>query len=75
MNTIIKLLLMLGFAIGVLVTSILLWLCALAVEGWRLFLAHSRFGVIRQVVDAYREEEIHQTKATFIPKGDKHAHW
>jgi hypothetical protein len=63
------------YTVGVLVTLILLWPCALAVEGWCFFFAYSRFGVIRQVVFAYREEDIHQTKASLIPKGDKYAHW
>ncbi|MDP2852181.1 MAG: hypothetical protein Q8O23_02125 [Gallionella sp.] len=67
-------LLMLGFAIGVLVTSLLLWPRALAAEGWRFFLAYSRFGVIRQVLEAYREADIRQTEAASILKGDPHAH-
>lgn len=50
-------LLMLGFAAGLLITSMLLWPRAMAVEGWRFFLAYSRFGVIRQVVEAYREAD------------------
>lgn len=67
-------LLVLGFAIGMLVTSLLLWPRALAVEGWRFFLAYSRIGVIRQVLEAYREADTHQTEAASIPKGDPHAH-
>lgn len=50
-----KLLLILGFAMGMLITSLLIWPRTLAVEGWRFFLAYSRFGVIRQVVEAYRD--------------------
>ena len=46
-----------GIAIDILVTSLLIWPRALSVEGWRFFLTYSRFGVIRQIVNAYREAD------------------
>ena len=67
-------LLILGVAFGVVATSLLIWPRALAVEGWRFFLTYSRFNVIRQVVNGYREADIHHTGAMPSPKGNPHAH-
>ena len=55
-------LLMLAFAVGILVTSLLIWPRALVVEGWRFFLTYSRFGVIRQIVEAYRDADSNQSE-------------
>lgn len=44
-----------GIIVGILVTSLLMWPKLLVTERWRFFLAYSRFSVIRQVVQAYRD--------------------
>ena len=49
--------LILVFAVGVMITAMLIWPRALTIEGWRFFLTYSRFGLIRQVVEAYREAD------------------
>lgn len=59
-------LLMLGFIVGVLLTSLLIWPRALKKEGWRFFLTYSRFSVMRQVLSAYREADKQSTEKKFI---------
>jgi hypothetical protein len=43
--------------LGILLTTLVAWPKLLLAERWRFFLAYSRFSVIRQVVQAYRQVE------------------
>lgn len=45
----------LGFAVGIVLTTLLGWPLALRRERWRFFLAYSRFSVMRQVLQVYRD--------------------
>lgn len=50
--------LVLGFTVGIPLTTLLIWPKALKYEGWHFFLTYSRFSVMRQIVEAYRETDI-----------------
>jgi len=54
--------LMSGLIVAILLTTLLSWPKLLVVERWRFFLTYSRFSVIRQVVEAYRDAQITSTK-------------
>jgi hypothetical protein len=46
-----------GIVIGILVITLLMWPKLLVEERWRFFLTYSRFSVIRQVTQAYRDAD------------------
>ena len=49
--------LLFGIVVGILLTSLLMWPKLLVTERWRFILTYSRFSVIRQVAQAYRDVE------------------
>jgi hypothetical protein len=48
-------LLMLGFIVGVLLKCFLMWPEVLMAEGWRFFLAYTRFAVMRDILKVFRD--------------------
>jgi hypothetical protein len=51
-----------GLFVGIVLTTLFAWPRLLVVERWRFFLTYSRFSVIRQVVEAYRDAQVASTK-------------
>jgi len=63
----------LGFAVGVVLTTLPTWPLALRREGWRFFLAYSRFSVMRQILEVYRDAaNLAESKSACPPSRIRH---